>query len=124
MKKFEIEPGIIASKLDIKDGDNILVTVDLDKYYVEDAQNMLQIFQKNFPNNKVIITFKGIEVTKENKNKQTVTPNAWDEYFATPIKDKMDSIPIPCQSCPSHPINGGSGICHCTLGTNTIMCNY
>ena len=122
MKTFKIKPGIIASKLDIKDGDNILITVDLDRYDIEDAQNMLQIFSKNFPNNKVIITFKGIEVTKENKNKQTVSPNTWDEYFATPIKDKMDSIPIPCRSCSNHPINGGYGICNCTLGTNTIMC--
>ena len=23
----------------------------------------------------------------------------------------------PCKSCPNHPSNGGSGICHCMLGT-------
>lgn len=27
-----------------------------------------------------------------------------------------DYIPDGCKKCPNHPINGGSGICHCTLG--------
>jgi len=26
--------------------------------------------------------------------------------------------PDPCKNCPQHPSNGGSGICHCTLGQN------
>lgn len=26
----------------------------------------------------------------------------------------------PCQNCPNNPKNGGSGICHCVLGTKTI----
>ena len=30
--EFEIEPGIILSKLDIKDGDTIVVTIDTDKW--------------------------------------------------------------------------------------------
>lgn len=29
-------------------------------------------------------------------------------------------VPRPCRSCPSHPSNGGSGICHCILGCPTI----
>lgn len=27
-----------------------------------------------------------------------------------------DSIPQCCRNCKNHPINGGSGICHCILG--------
>ena len=34
----------------------------------------------------------------------------------------VSSIPDPCRSCPNHPSNGGSGICHCTLGTIQITC--
>ena len=26
------------------------------------------------------------------------------------------AIPAPCVNCPNHPVNGGSGVCHCTLG--------
>lgn len=28
----------------------------------------------------------------------------------------QDSTPLACRSCPNHPNNGGSGVCHCTLG--------
>ena len=30
------------------------------------------------------------------------------------------TIPDACKGCSNHPSNGGSGICHCTLGTQTI----
>jgi hypothetical protein len=29
-------------------------------------------------------------------------------------------IPAPCRGCPNHPSNGGSGICHCILGSPSI----
>jgi len=32
-------------------------------------------------------------------------------------------IPTACRSCPNHPSNGGSGICHCILGTEPVMCS-
>ena len=32
----------------------------------------------------------------------------------------MNGFPESCKSCNNHPINGGSGICHCTLGTPII----
>ena len=28
----------------------------------------------------------------------------------------------PCKTCPNNPVNGGSGICFCTLGSSTIWC--
>lgn len=31
-------------------------------------------------------------------------------------------IPEACRNCSNHPSNGGSGICLCTLGTQTITC--
>lgn len=34
-----------------------------------------------------------------------------------------NDIPASCRNCPNHPINGGSGICHCINGTQPIMCN-
>lgn len=30
------------------------------------------------------------------------------------------NIPHACRGCMNHPSNGGSGICNCTLGTQTI----
>ncbi|MDT3386701.1 MAG: hypothetical protein LIR46_02905 [Bacteroidota bacterium] len=37
--------------------------------------------------------------------------------------DKFDNIPEGCRHCSNHPSNGGSGICHCIIGTQPIMCN-
>lgn len=36
------------------------------------------------------------------------------------ISDLKDNIPEACKNCPNHPSNGGSGICHCTLGTQPV----
>lgn len=33
---------------------------------------------------------------------------------------ELSNIPDPCKVCSNHPINGGSGICHCTLGAQKI----
>lgn len=32
----------------------------------------------------------------------------------------LDNIPAPCRGCHNHPSNGGSGVCFCTLGCQTI----
>ena len=34
--------------------------------------------------------------------------------------DDRSGIPANCRYCSNHPINGGSGICHCILGSQTI----
>ena len=31
-----------------------------------------------------------------------------------------NNVPSPCANCPNHPQNGGSGICHCILGSPII----
>jgi hypothetical protein len=61
---FEIEPGIIISKLDLKENDVILITIDIDKYDLEEAYNIFEMIVKAFPDNKVVATFKGIEISK------------------------------------------------------------
>ena len=34
-----------------------------------------------------------------------------------------NGIPEACRSCANHPSNGGTGICHCTLGSPSVTCN-
>ena len=63
MNGFEIEPGIIISKLNIKDGDTIFVTIDMDIWDIDTASEMCKIISKIFPNNNVVTTFKGIEIS-------------------------------------------------------------
>ena len=40
--------------------------------------------------------------------------------FVIPYTSEEKGIPAPCQHCPNHPSNGGSGVCFCILGTPTI----
>lgn len=70
-KKFEIEPGIIASKLDIKDGDTIIITVDMDIWDVNAASEVCKMANYMFPNNNVVTTFKGIDIKVE-KNEDRI----------------------------------------------------
>jgi hypothetical protein len=62
MNKFEIEPGVIISKLDIKDCDTIIVTIDTDKWDLNHATEMLYAYKDIFPNNKVVGELKGMEI--------------------------------------------------------------
>lgn len=34
--------------------------------------------------------------------------------------NKVEYINDSCRCCPNHPNNGGSGVCHCILGTPKI----
>lgn len=35
---------------------------------------------------------------------------------------RRENIPEVCRYCNNHPSNGGSGVCHCTLGGPKITC--
>ena len=47
-------------------------------------------------------------------------PDAVPEVTLLPWITPTAATPKPCQGCPNHPSNGGSGICHCTLGVGAI----
>ena len=38
------------------------------------------------------------------------------------LVETLEQIPEACKNCSNHPINGGSGICSCTLGNMKITC--
>ena len=64
MNIFKIEPGIIISKLDIKDGDTLIITVDADIWDIDAASEMCKVASKIFPNNNIVTIFKGIEISE------------------------------------------------------------
>lgn len=41
-------------------------------------------------------------------------------YSYVAMEQALMEIPNACKSCSNHPSNGGSGICHCILGTPVI----
>lgn len=49
------------------------------------------------------------------KDEDTYKETYKDFYF-----DKLNTAADPCQYCSNSPKNGGSGICHCILGTRTF----
>ena len=66
----EIDTGVIVSKLDIKDNDTIIATIDLDIFDLNDGVVYLNMLKDIFPNNVILISFKGMEfeIRKEDKN--------------------------------------------------------
>jgi hypothetical protein len=62
--QFQIEPGIMASKLDLKKNDVILITIDTDKWDVETAQAVFKSISGLFPDNMIVLTLKGIEIDR------------------------------------------------------------
>ena len=49
-----------------------------------------------------------------------------DEIYRIPYQleatSALNYVPEACKKCSNHPSNGGSGICHCTLGVTTTTC--
>ena len=48
------------------------------------------------------------------RGKQSVKDN--NPFKLVSFSNEINYIPESCKSCPNHPSNGGSGICHCILG--------
>lgn len=42
-----------------------------------------------------------------------------EESIRIPYYDDNNLVPSACMMCPNHPTNGGSGVCHCILGSQT-----
>ena len=58
-------PGIIISQLSLKDGDTIVVTIDMDIWDLDAAIDVYKTLVNTFPNQSVVVTFKGFELSKE-----------------------------------------------------------
>lgn len=53
--------------LPIKDGDTIHITVDPDIISVDECNSLCEIIHNWYPDNKILVTFKGMEITIEDK---------------------------------------------------------
>lgn len=66
----EIDTGVIVSKLNVKDDDTIIITIDLDILDLDDGVAYLNLLKDIFPNNVILVSLKGMEfeVRREDKN--------------------------------------------------------
>lgn len=62
---FSEVPGIIISQLSLKDGDTIVLTVDMDIWDLDSAIDVYKVLENTFPNQSVVVTFKGLELSKK-----------------------------------------------------------
>jgi hypothetical protein len=65
MDGFEIDPGVVIKKLDIKDGDTIITEIDIKEFSVNEAYDIFKSVANCFPDNKVVAAFKGIDIKVE-----------------------------------------------------------
>ena len=60
--------------IEIDEEDVIMLTFDPEQYNIDECQQIFQMWQNNFPNHKIIATFKGIKIDlikdKGNKKKE------------------------------------------------------
>jgi len=56
------EKGISCTTLSISDGDVIVFKFDQEIFSMREISNFLEEYQQVFPNNKIAITFNGIDI--------------------------------------------------------------
>ena len=63
-----------VNTIEIDEDDVIMLTFDPEQYNIDECQQIFQMWQNNFPNHKIIATFKGIKIDlikdKGNKKKE------------------------------------------------------
>lgn len=58
----------------------------------------------------------------EGKRERVIRVPFMGNNFDWPVEPQRTAYPSACACCPNHPSNGGSGICHCILGTSPVIC--
>lgn len=56
------EKGISCTTLSISEGDTIVFKFDQDIFDIYEVSNFLKEYQRAFPNNKIVVTFNGIDI--------------------------------------------------------------
>ena len=56
------EKGISYTTLSISKGDTIVFKFDQDIFNMREVSNFLEEYQQVFPNNKIVVTFNGIDI--------------------------------------------------------------
>lgn len=61
--EIEIVPKLRYPKeISLNPGDTLVAKVDQDMWDIEDAQRFYEILEKAFPNNQILVLFKGVEL--------------------------------------------------------------
>lgn len=113
-----------------------IASEEIDQMLITRKNRIMGLVERAWAEGKKNAEVSGIEgIVKEaidkiyNKPEVAETPDIHSEHtldwgIASPLPiDGVNAIiPNACRTCSNHPYNGGSGICHCIMGTTQIKC--
>ena len=62
VQRINLRDVIHPYHLIISENDTIIIEIDQDRFDIAEAQQIIEIWKREYPKNKIMLTFKGIEV--------------------------------------------------------------
>ncbi|MCI7206629.1 MAG: hypothetical protein MSA15_11670 [Clostridium sp.] len=62
VQRINLRDDIRPYHLTISKNDTIIIEIDQDRFDIAEAQQIIEMWKREYPKNKIMLTFKGIEV--------------------------------------------------------------
>lgn len=62
VQRINLRDDIRPYHLTISENDTIIIEIDQDRFDIAEAQQIIEMWKRKYPKNKIMLTFKGIEV--------------------------------------------------------------
>lgn len=62
VQRINLRDSICPYHLTISENDTIIIEIDQDRFDIAEAQQIIEMWKREYPKNKIMLTFKGIEV--------------------------------------------------------------
>ena len=62
VQRINLRDDIRPYHLTISENDTIIIEIDQDRFDIGEAQQIIEMWKREYPKNKIMLTFKGIEV--------------------------------------------------------------
>ena len=62
VQRINLRDNIRPYHLAISENDTIIIEIDQDRFDIAEAQQIIEMWKREYPKNKIMLTFKGIEV--------------------------------------------------------------
>lgn len=62
IQRINLRDDIRPYHLTISENDTIIIEIDQDRFDIAEAQQIIEMWKREYPKNKIMLTFKGIEV--------------------------------------------------------------
>lgn len=62
VQRINLRDNIHPYHLTISENDTIIIEINQDRFDIAEAQQIIEMWKREYPKNKIMLTFKGIEV--------------------------------------------------------------